>query len=208
MSESTANVVTETIVDGAGVEGNTLLTSSTGVVLLVMLVVEGYTVLDVRGMIPLHVFLGVMLIGPVLLKVASTLYRFIRYYMGEQGYIRKGPPHVVLRMIGPLVTLTSLGLLGTGVALLAVRPGDGLLLTAHKATFIVWFGLTSVHVLGHLREAAVSSWREVRGGSARRRLHLAAVAVAVLAGVGTAAALMPTATPWTHRHPGASERHR
>lgn len=117
MSESTANVVTETIVDGAGVEGNTLLTSSTGVVLLVMLVVEGYTVLDVRGMITLHVFLGVMLIGPVLLKVASTLYRFIRYYVGEQSYIRKGPPHVVLRMIGPLVTLTSLGLLGTGVAL-------------------------------------------------------------------------------------------
>lgn len=68
MSESTANVVTETIVDGAGVEGNTLLTSSTGVVLLVMLVVEGYTVLDVRGMITLHVFVGVMLIGPVLLR--------------------------------------------------------------------------------------------------------------------------------------------
>lgn len=73
--------------------------------------------------------------------------------MGEQGYIRKGPPHVVLRMIGPLVTLTSLGLLGTGVALPPSR----------------WL-----------------YWR----------------------GVGTAAALMPTATPWTHRHPGASERHR
>ena len=52
----------------AGVEGNTRLTSATGLVLLVMLAVEGYTILDVRGLITVHVFVGVMLVGPVLLK--------------------------------------------------------------------------------------------------------------------------------------------
>jgi hypothetical protein len=189
----------------AGVEGNARLTSATGLVLLVMLAVEGYTILDVRGMITLHVFLGVMLLGPVLLKVGSTLYRFTRYYAGDETYLRRGPPHVLLRVIGPLVTVSTLALLGTGVALLEVRPGEGLLLTAHKASFIVWFGLMTVHILGHLREAAISSWHEVCQSSQLQRIRLGVLVVAVLAGVGTAAALMPTASLWTHRSPTVGE---
>lgn len=189
-----------------GVEGNSRLTSMTGLLLLGMLAVEGYTILDVRGMITLHVFLGVMLIGPVLVKIASTVYRFARYYTGDERYVRKGPPHVVLRLIGPFVTLSSLAVLGTGVGLLAVRPGDGLLLTAHKASFVIWAALMTVHVLGHLREAASSSWQEVRLTSSRQRLRLAVVVIAVLAGVGAASGLMPTAAPWTHRSPQAGDQ--
>ena len=37
-------------------------------------------------------FLGVLLIGPVALKLASTGYRFVRYYTSEPRYRRKGPP--------------------------------------------------------------------------------------------------------------------
>lgn len=192
----------------ADVEGNTRLTSATGVVLLVMLAVEGYTVLDVRALITLHVFLGVMLLGPVLLKVVSTTYRFARYYTGDERYVRKGPPNMLLRVIGPLVTISTLTVLGTGVGLLASDPGEGLLLTAHQAGFIVWFGLMTVHVLGHLREAAVSSWREVRQSSRRQRLRLGALVIALLVGVGAATALMPTASPWTHRGPAAGEHRR
>ncbi|HEY2044078.1 MAG TPA: hypothetical protein VGH11_15480 [Jatrophihabitans sp.] len=183
----------------AGVEGNTRLTSATGIVLLAMLAVEGYTVLDVRGMITLHVFLGVVLLGPVLLKVAATLYRFSRYYTGDEPYVRKGPPHILLRVLGPLVTISTLGLLGTGVGLLAVRPGGGVLLTAHKVSFIAWFGLMTIHVLGHLREAAVASWHEVRETSRQQRLRLTLIALALLVGLGTATALMPSAGSWTHR---------
>jgi hypothetical protein len=188
-----------------GVEGNSRITATTGMLLLLMLAVEGVTVLDVRGMITLHVFLGVMLLGPVVLKVATTLYRFARYYRGAEAYVRRGAPHIVLRVLGPFVTLTSLALLGTGVGLLAAKPGDGLLLTAHKASFVVWFGVMAVHVFGHLREALLASWRELRQASGRQRARLAIVALALIAGVGAAAILTPAASAWTNRPSGVGD---
>ena len=110
-----------------GVEGNARLTSAVGVVLLVLLAGEGYTILDVHGLISLHIFLGILLVGPVLLKIASTTYRFARYYLGSAEYVRKGPPHIILRVIGPLVTVSSLAVLGTGIGLIWDRSGGGLL---------------------------------------------------------------------------------
>lgn len=105
---------------GAGVEGNARLTSVNAMVLLALLAVEGFTILRVRQMITLHVFLGILLIGPVLLKTGSTMYRFARYYTGSQPYLDKGPPHPLLRLFGPLVIVSSLAVLGTGVGLLTV----------------------------------------------------------------------------------------
>jgi len=98
----------------AGVEGNARLTSTTGMLLLALLAIEGFTILNVRRLITLHVFLGILLIGPVLLKTGSTMYRFARYYTGAQPYLTKGPPHPLLRLLGPLVIVSSLTLLGTG----------------------------------------------------------------------------------------------
>lgn len=188
-----------------GPAGNTRLTAATGMVLLVLLAVEGVTILSVRQMLTLHVVVGALLLGPVLLKSGSTLYRFGRYYTGAEPYRRKGPPPRLLRVIGPLVILSTLALLGTGVALVVTGPtGSGLLLTAHQASFWVWFGLMTVHVVGHVWEAAVVSWREVRawgtGRDARgRRWRLVAVALALMVGVGAATALLPSAAPWVNR---------
>ncbi|MEO6701305.1 MAG: hypothetical protein ABI140_01715 [Jatrophihabitantaceae bacterium] len=187
--------------DDSGVEGNARLTAANGTLLIALLAVEGFTVLNVRGLITLHVFVGVLLIGPVLLKTASTMYRFTRYYLDKPEYVRRGPPHPVLRLIGPLVVLSSLAVLGTGVGLLAVQPGEGILLTLHKASFVVWFGLMSVHVLGHLREALVSTWHELTEQSSRQRLRLAGIVLALLVGVGAATILLPSAHQWTHRSP-------
>ena len=51
-------------------------------VLLVLLAAEGVTILRVHQLLSPHVFIGVVLIPPVLLKVASTTRRFARYYAG------------------------------------------------------------------------------------------------------------------------------
>ena len=185
-----------------GVEGNARLTSATGIVLLVLLAVEGYTILDVRGLITLHIFLGILLVGPVLLKIASTTYRFARYYLGTAEYVRKGPPHIILRVLGPLVTVSSLAVLGTGIALIFDHSG-GRLLTAHKASFIVWVSVMTIHVLGHLREAFLESWRELRRNSRWQRMRLGLVVASIIIGVGLALALFPSATSWTteqHHH--------
>lgn len=193
--------------DAAGAEGNSRLTAVNGMVLLGLLAVEGVTVLSVRSMITLHIYLGIVLIGPVLLKCASTVYRFARYYTGARHYVRKGPPHPILRVLGPLVILSSLAVLGTGIGLIGTGPVHREpMLTLHKASFIVWLVVTTVHVLGHLVEAGAITWRELRdarvsAAARRRRWRTLAVAVSLIAGVGLATAVLPSAGPWTsHRY--------
>ena len=98
-----------------GAEGNERLTAAAGAVLLVLFAAEGVTILSIHQLITVHFFLGMLLIGPVALKVGAVLYRFTRYYAGVPGYRRKGPPAPLLRLLGPFVVITSVGVIGTGV---------------------------------------------------------------------------------------------
>ncbi len=134
-----------------GTDGNERLTTVTGVVLLVLLAVLGVTILRIKPLLDIHMFLGILLIGPVTLKLASTGYRFVRYYTSEPRYRRKGPPAMALRLLAPLVVLSTLVVFATGVVLLLAGPGSrGTWLPIHKISFIVWVAATSLHVLGHL----------------------------------------------------------
>ena len=44
-----------------------------------------------------------MLIAPVLLKLASTGYRLLRYYGRSRAYREKGPPRLPLRLLAPVL---------------------------------------------------------------------------------------------------------
>jgi hypothetical protein len=136
-----------------GTEGNERLTVQAGAVLLVGLAVLGVTIIRIGQLTWLHLFLGLLLIGPVLLKLASTGYRFTRYYGHDPAYLRKGPPPLSLRLLGPLVVLSTVVVFTTGVVLLLLGPSSrGTWLGVHKVSFFVWLALTAVHVLGHLPE--------------------------------------------------------
>lgn len=196
----------ETPARDGGVEANRRLTASTGIVLTVLLLVEGFTILDVRGQISLHTILGLMLIGPLTLKCASTLYRFARYYTGATPYRRRGAPPLPLRVIAPLVLLSSLAVIGTGIALLIDHGQSDTWLTVHQASFIVWVALTALHFLAHIGEAVRAASRDVRARPADpyargRGLRLSAVAVSLVVGVALAAAFTPTYSSWQfHDH--------
>ncbi len=185
----------------AGVEGNARLTAVNAALLLVLLAAEGVTILGVRRMLTLHVFIGMVLIPPVMLKVGSTGWRFIRYYAGAPAYQRKGPPPILLRLLGPVVVILTLVLLASGVALVLVGPPQArMLLLVHKASFILWLGAMAVHVLGHLAEVArlaPRDWlrrgrRDVTGASARLWL----VTAGMVAGAMLGAVLISWASPW------------
>jgi hypothetical protein len=133
-----------------GVEGNEKLTAMTGAVLLVLLAAEGFTLLGIHRMLTLHFFIGMLLVGPVLLKMATTSYRFVRYYAGAPAYVKKGPPAILLRLLGPVVMGTSIGVIGSGVALAFTGPGPSLWMFAHKAFFVAWFGAMTVHVVWYV----------------------------------------------------------
>jgi len=154
-SDEAARVSTRTATRTTGVEGNARLTSSTAVLLLILLAAEGATLPAIHALLRPHVFIGFALIPPVALKLGSTLYRFTRYYTRSPAYQEKGPPPAVLRMLGPIVVLSTVLLLASGVALLFfTAQWQQRMLTVHKASFILWFAAMTVHVVAHIIETA------------------------------------------------------
>ena len=186
--------------NGGGTDGNERLTTVTGVILIVMLAAIGFTIPQLHQFIWMHLFVGFLLIGPVLLKVATTGYRFVRYYTHDPAYRRKGPPEIVLRLIAPIVVLSTIGVFATGVGLIIVGPADrNPMLLLHKVTFIVWVVFTSLHILGHLpavgRTLGVGRDRvEVGAGAAGRWIALTG---AIVAGLVLAVVLIPEFAAWT-----------
>ncbi len=186
-----------------GVDGNERLTAATGVVLIVLLAALGVTILSIGQLVWWHVLIGMLLIPPVLLKLGSTGWRFLRFYTGAQEYVRRGPPRLPLRLMAPLVVVSTLAVFATGVALLVTGQQAGLVVGLHKASFVLWLVVTAIHVLAHLRaipRLTVADWRRrpvapasVVSGAAWRRLALAAT---IVAGVMVAVATVRYAQPW------------
>ena len=192
----------------AGAEGNAKLTAMTGAVLLIGFAVEGITILNLHQLLAFHFVVGFLLIGPVLLKMSSTMYRFARYYSGSAPYVRKGPPSPVLRLLGPFVILTSVAVIGTGVALGLSGPADrGGWLFLHKASFVLWFGVMTIHVLNYaprlpgMLAARPGRVRDGRHGSGGPDLFAGparwlALAASLAVGIGIAAVGMHLSGKW------------
>lgn len=156
--------------DAERVEGNARLTSTTAAVLLVLLAAEGVTVVQVRSLLNLHVIVGLVLVPPIVLKIASTTWKFSRYYLRDRAYLRKGPPVLVLRLLGPIVVALTVILFASGIwLLLQPHAVAGRLRLIHQASFVLWFGAMTVHVLGHLVETGRFAPRDWRPGRGRRR---------------------------------------
>ena len=170
-------------------EGNARLTGLTAAVLFLLFAAEGFTVLRVHSLLTAHVIIGMVMVPIVIVKMGSTLWRFARYYLGDPEYRRKGPPPVLLRLLGPFVVVLTVAVLATGIALLFVPAADrSEWMFLHKATFILWLGAMSLHVLGHLLETATLTWsdlsrrtrRQVRGAGAREWLLVSALVFGIL----------------------------
>lgn len=188
----------------------------TGLILIVLLAVLGVTIVRIGQLIWLHLFLGLLLVGPVVLKLASTGYRFFRYYTRAAVYRAKGPPLLALRAMGPIVLLSTLVVFVTGVVLLFHGPrGRSTLVTVHKVSFIVWLVFMAVHVLAHLPDLGRSlpalrigpdesglAGGGARSGSAGRWI---ATSGALVAGAVLAIVLIPHFGVWTA--PGAIAHH-
>jgi hypothetical protein len=205
-----------------GTEGNERLTVLTGLLLIVLLAVLGVTIIRIGQLLWLHLFLGLLLLGPVALKLSSTGYRFARYYTSAPAYREKGPPAPALRGLAPFVVFFTLAVFATGVALLVLGPSARQpLVLLHKVSFFAWLAFTALHVLGHLPEIirllsnARRSRREIidvqtawshgrrppaptSAQVAGRQGRGAALIVALLGGLVIAVALIGQFSVWTH----------
>jgi hypothetical protein len=190
---------------GGGTTGNERLTAATGILLLVLLAVIGVTLLRLRQLISVHLFVGLVLIPPVALKMVSTGYRFMRYYTSNPVYRDRGAPPLALRLLAPAVVASSVAVLATGVALLFTAPASSdTLRTLHRASFIVWVAFTAIHILGHLpglqktfltRRGDRVEYNNLAAGRTGRIISLAG---ALVAGVVLAILLIPHFGSWSH----------
>ncbi len=177
--------------------------------LLVLLAVIGVTIVRMHPLLSVHLFVGMLLIAPVSLKLASTGYRFTRYYTHDIAYRRKGAPPAALRALAPLLVLSTVVVFASGVALLFAGPASrSALLPVHKVSFFVWLAVTSLHVLAHLPSLPAAlradyTRRDVLGPSlpGRSGRHFALAAALVL-GVALAVLTIPEFGPWLHAHLG------
>jgi hypothetical protein len=183
------------------VQANARLTGQAAAVLVVLLAVEGLTLVSVHRLVTLHVFVGMLLIPPVLLKIASTGWRFVRYYAGDPAYRQKGPPPLLLRLLGPIVVVLTVVVFGSGIALL-LTPSSlrNQLLFVHKASFVLWFGAMTIHVLAHILETARlapadilrRTRNEVRGAGARVWTVAGSLVIGAILGI----VMLPTVGHW------------
>jgi hypothetical protein len=200
---------------GGGIDGNEELTAIAGVILIILFAVLGVTIVQIRQLIWLHLFLGLLLLGPVTLKLASTGYRFARYYLHNAAYVAKGPPVLALRAMGPLLVVLTAVVFASGIVLLLEGPRNrATMLSIHKVSFIAWVVLFGLHILAHLpglpqalraaKVGASESPLEGSGGGGAAGRWLALVGTLVLGAV-LAIVLIPHFSVWTA--PGAFPHH-
>jgi len=145
----------------------------------------GVTVLSVRRWLPEHFLLGFLLIPPLALKMASTGYRFVRYYAGDPQYRRAGPPELLMRLTAPIVVICTLAIFATGIELwlFGLRFGS-IWVEAHKLSFYIWLPAAAVHILGHLGRTGQAAGEELSDSRSRSALTRRSLVVgSLVAGV-------------------------
>lgn len=191
-----------------GPAGNARLTAWTGLLLLVGFIAECFTLLSLHAMLSVHIFVGAFLVPLVLLKTATTGWRVARYYLGDAAYRTAGPPPLLLRLLGPLVVLTGLAVLGSGLALIPLGASSGSLmtvvgqridpLTIHKICFVLWLTITGAHVLTR----TVPALQLARGGPGHkhrvpgRATRAALVTLTFAVSIATAVVVVDLPTTW------------
>ena len=179
----------------AGVQANARLIGYASIVLLIPLMAEVVT--GVRIGLLAHALIGFLLIPPLLLKLGSVGYRFLRYYTGELRYRQAGPPELVMRLLGPVLVLLTVVLFATGIELwlFGYRFGSRWA-TWHKASFVLWFLVVTVHVVAYSRRTGVLALADSRarlpGAPARRSLVIASLVL----GAALLVAMLPFNSPF------------
>lgn len=182
------------------------LTSLLGMLLFFLLALEGVSVPLVGELLTWHVVVGVILIPVMTAKIVVTSYRFALYYTKSLDFKKAGPPWMPLRVIGPLIVLSTVGLMVSGVVLMVIGPNSpsvNLWIFTHRATFIAWSVFMSAHVASYVRRAATVSWKDLKTLSVGDSLkssdswyRFIIVIVTLAIGIGLATKFGQLTAPW------------
>ncbi|WP_298344364.1 hypothetical protein [Ferrimicrobium sp.] len=175
-----------------------------GSVLFIGLAIEGVTVVFIGQLIALHVVLGLILLPIMAYKIIVATYRFAMYYLGAPDFKHAGPPELVLRVVGPLLVVTTVILMVSGIILVYARPNTptaALWLNIHRDDFVAWFALMVFHVLAYVRRAVGTSSYDLRYSRYHsligRQGRLISIVLAVIIGGLLAWAIFPAVAHWS-----------
>lgn len=166
-----------------GVAGNTRLTSLAATALLALITLQvisavffallTYNVSLPVGPFydvvrPVHFFVGFMLMPLIAIKLASTGYRFTRYYTRNPAYHAAGPPHPVGRLIAPALVGSAVILVASGVEMWSYQNQFNLPWTAiHNVAAFTFVSVVIVHIVLHVRQAHREAAADLAGVPAR-----------------------------------------
>jgi len=146
-----------------GAIGNERLTALAGALLFPLLAAVAVTTLSMPGFLPEHYIVGLLLVPLVVLKMATTSYRFARYYTRSVAYRLAGPPPMLMRLvIAPILVASTLAVFASGIELwlFGLRYGSGWM-TAHTLSAVVFMAAAGAHVIWHLRRSAEVTVEEI-----------------------------------------------
>jgi hypothetical protein len=187
------------------VEANARLTGAAGIVILILLTAELVSVvLGAASVLSLHVAIGLILVPPVLVKLASTTWRMVNYYLGAAAYVHRGPPPAPARVLGPILSLAIVLVLISGIVLL-LGPSSlhRTALQVHKVAFYLALLLIVAHLAMHLTKAirlTARDWLNRRGATLLTRARWTAIIGSVLIGALLALTLAGHAEPYLHHY--------
>ncbi len=180
---------------------NERLTALAGAVLLVGFAVDLFVTANLSRLIMVHIFIGALLAGPLIVKLTGVGYRFFKYYGKSPAFVAKGPPNIWLRLLGPALLVVTLALFISGFGLAFEGPvHDRVLFFIHAASAAMWIPMIAVHVYGHIRQvprSILEDWgsqsrQAVSGRVKRLRFIIMGLIVGTVAGV----VMVHVAAPW------------
>ena len=185
-------------------DGNERITAAVGIILIVLTVAElGTLVLGLQTFLHWHVFIGLVLLPPIALKLASTGWRFARYYTRNDAYRMKGAPQLAMRLLAPFLVLLTVLLFGSGVAMGFVH-GHALQLARriHGPAAFLWTVTLGIHVLVYTPRALRAIAGDLRARTRRQiadvRLRAYVVVFAIVIGLVVGVATLPVQRDWLH----------
>lgn len=184
---------------------NERLTAITAAVLLVGFLVDLIVTANLSRLIMVHIFLGTLLAGPLIVKLSSVGYRFLRYYTKSPAFVAKGPPNPWMRLLAPFFIVDTLLLFISGLALVFEgSPNNRLVFLLHAGTGALWIPMLAVHVYAHIRQvprAIARDWvipsQEAMSGRVKRlRINIIALIIGAIGGL----IVSGVAAPWRRVH--------
>lgn len=182
---------------------NERLTGIAGTILFILIVSQLVITANLHSLLSVHIFVGILLSGPLLIKMCSTGFKFLLYYAGNPAFVKHGAPNIWLRLLAPFLVMMTILVFISGFALTFVGPNHmGIFFTIHAASVALWIPLVIVHIYAHIKRATritLSDLREkarlrVKGRNARLGTNVAGLVMGAIAAV----LMLPFSAPWDH----------